>query len=258
MISYRLSDKFKNLQLFTTTREGGVSSGNYSSFNLSPYSGDQPGFVSQNLKILAGKIDVNPANIIIPYQTHGAEIRKIDTAFLSLSDSEKSALLSGVDALITDVRGVCLAVTTADCVPVFLFDPIKQIVAVIHAGWRGTCSKIVASAIDAMQQNFDSLPADIYAVIGPSVSGTVYNVGDELLDAFSAAGFPVDEIFQRRSGSLYLDLWMANKWLMLESGLDSEKIEIAGRCTYTESDTFFSARKLGIASGRMLSGIVLQ
>lgn len=257
MITYDLLDKHKEIAHFCTSREGGVSVGNYASFNLSPFSGDNPDNFSENNKILADKLGIGLDKIIIPYQTHGTEIREIDESFFRLNCEQKNAFLDGVDALITKLPSICIGITTADCVPILFFDPVKKVVAAAHAGWRGTCGKIVEKTIHTFIEKFDCKPSDILVTIGPSISAEVYEVGKELVESFENACFDISEIFSTKNDSIYLDLWKANEQLLLKNGILLQNIEIAGICTYTEHEKFFSARRLGIKSGRMLSGIML-
>ena len=109
-----------------------------------------------------------------------------------------------------------------------------------------------------MQEQFGCQPQHINVVIGPSISGTVYNVGNELIDNFSSAGFPVAEIFNTNNELIYLDLWRANQWLLESMGVPADHIQISEICTYTQHEKFFSARRLGLKSGRMLSAIMLK
>jgi len=258
MIEYKLTQAFPALKLFTTTRRGGISKGNYAAFNLSPFSGDQPDDFNENLKLLSSELKIDSGNIIFPYQMHQTEVRKIDASFMALSEAERKVYLHGIDALVTGLPGICIGVTTADCVPVFLYDDTRKVAAVAHAGWRGTCAGIVTETIRIMQSDYGCSPNDIHAAIGPSISVNVYQVGEELYTAFQERNFPVDTIFTRNAQGLFLDLWKANEYLLLNSGIHASHIEIAGRCTYTEHDVFFSARRLGIKSGRMLSGVMMM
>jgi YfiH family protein len=175
-----------------------------------------------------------------------------------LSDLNKIAYLEGVDALITNLSQVCIGVTTADCVPVLLFDKVNNVIAAVHAGWRGTCSRIVEKTIQLMITIFGTEPNNVFASIGVSISPEVYNVGHELIEEFEKAKFPVKEIFNSSENQLFLDLWKANKWLLMQTGVPENQIEIAGICSFTNSNDYFSARKLCIKSGRMLSGIMLK
>ncbi len=258
MITYQLLEKYKEIAHFCTSREGGVSVGNYASLNLSPFSGDNPVHVAENQRILCNEFGIGSNRLIFPYQTHGTEIREIDETFFNFSIEEKNQYLNGVDALITNIAGVCIGVTTADCVPLLFFDPVKKAVAAAHAGWRGTCARITEKTVIAMVQRYKCKPEDILVTIGPSISGEVYNVGKEVVENFETAGLDVSEIVQIRNNTFYLDLWKANQQSLEKTGILPEHIEISGICTFTEHERFFSARRLGIKSGRMLSGIMLK
>ena len=256
LITFDLLNKFSKIAHFCTTRQGGVSVGNYASMNMSPFSGDNVEHQSENLNLLKKKL--NSTDLIIPFQTHGTEIGIINEDFIQKNFAERADLLNGVDALITKEPNVCIGVTTADCVPLIFYDPQLEVIAVAHAGWRGTCGRIAEKVVKRMQEEFGSHPQHINVVIGPSISGTVYNVGNELIDNFSSAGFPVAEIFNTNNELIYLDLWRANQWLLESTGVPAERIQISEICTYTQHEKFFSARRLGIKSGRMLSAIMLK
>lgn len=256
LITFDLLNKFSKIAHFCTTRQGGVSVGNYASMNMSPFSGDNVEHQSENLNLLKKKL--NTTDLIIPFQTHGTEIGIINEDFIQKNFAERADLLNGVDALITKEPNVCIGVTTADCVPLIFYDPQLEVIAVAHAGWRGTCGRIAEKVVKRMQEEFGSHPQHINVVIGPSISGTVYNVGNELIDNFSSAGFPVAEIFNTNNELIYLDLWKANQWLLESMGVPADHIQISEICTYTQHEKFFSARRLGLKSGRMLSAIMLK
>ena len=258
MITYNLLNRYKEIAHFCTSRQGGVSMGNYASFNLSPFSGDKPENYLENQHVLCNKLGIDSEKLIIPFQTHGTEIREIDERFFHLSANEKSLYLNGVDAIFTQLRGVCIGVTTADCVPLLFFDPIKQVIAAAHAGWRGTCARIAEKTVHALIEKYNCRTADIQVVIGPSISVAVYEVGKEVIDNFQAVGFDISKISENRGDSIFLNLWKANQQSLIKAGVLAENIEIAGICTFTEHERFFSARRLGIKSGRLLSGIMLK
>lgn len=258
MITYNILNKYKEIAHFCTTREGGVSVGNYASFNLSPFSGDDEQNFKANKTNICNLLHISNENLIIPYQTHQTEIRKIDKSFFQLTSDKKEKYLHGVDGLFTQLPGVCIGITTADCVPLLFFDPIQKVVAASHAGWRGTCANIAAKTVQELIKNFNSQPSNIRVTIGPSISGKVYEVGKEVVENFEIAGFNTTEIVSVHNNAFYLDLWKANFIQLQQSGILDQHIEISGICTYTEHDKFFSARRLGIKSGRMLSGIKLN
>lgn len=257
-IDYSLFEKFPEILAFTTTRRGGVSSGNYESFNLSEFSGDDIENVSTNRKLLCEKIDISENSLITPFQIHGDFILAIDKNFLSFDEEQKISSLNGKDALMTNLKGICIAVSTADCVPLLVYDSVNKAIAVIHAGWRGTCSRIVEKTIRAMKSIYHSNPQNLLVAIGPSISPEVYEVGNELIPLFQKANFDVNQIFRIKEKKLFLDLWKANQLILLKNGVDESRIEIIGKCTCSEPETFFSARRQGIQSGRMLTGILLQ
>jgi len=168
------------------------------------------------------------------------------------------------DAVITDQPGLPVCVKTADCIPVLLYDTRQRIVAAVHAGWRGTVSRIVQKTVRQMHP-LD--PKDLHAIIGPGISLQQFEVGDEVYDAFFAAGFPMERIArrfpykalpQRGSGegaAWHIDLWDANRFLLQELGVDD--IFVEGTCTRTSED-FYSARRETINTGRNYNGIVIK
>jgi YfiH family protein len=257
LITFDSFNMFTNIAHFCTDREGGVSVGNFASFNLSPFSSDNPKYFNENLQTLSKKIGVETEKIIIPFQTHGTKIREIDPNFLQLSNEEKSANLNGVDALITRTPNVCIGLTTADCVPLLFYDPQKNAIAVAHAGWRGTCARISEKTVQSLVENYNSDPADIKVVIGPSISAEAYQVGEEVVQNFENAGFDLLKIVKMKDEAFFLDLRKANQLSLEKAGIHSEYIEISGICTFTQHEKYFSARRLGIKSGRMLTGIML-
>ena len=253
---YNLS---QSVTVFSTTRHGGFSQGAYGEFNINRYCGDDEECVNRNLEALGRTLGISPNAIIMPHQTHGNEVRQIAKDFLPLPETVKSMVLEGVDALITDVRNICIGVSTADCIPIIIYDPEHNASAAVHAGWRGTLAGVVPHTLQAMTRLYGTRPAeDLAACIGPGISAAAFEVGQEVADLFAGAGFPMADIAytDASTGKPHIDLPAANRLQLLGSGLPPERICISGLCTYTRCDDFFSARRLGIKSGRMLSGIM--
>lgn len=257
-ITYSILNKYTEIVHFCTTRDGGVSVGNYASNNMSPFSGDEVTHYLSNHNRLVELLGAECQQIVLPFQNHGIEIREIDIDYLSLTNDLKALYLHGIDAIFTQLTNICIGITTADCVPLLFYDPNKRVVAAAHAGWRGTCGRIAEKTVHALMQKYDSKPEDIRVVIGPSISAEVYQVGKEVIENFEAAGFDISNFVIERNGKLYLDLWKANQLSLTETGILNHHIEIAQICTFTEHEKYFSARRLGIKSGRMLSGIMLK
>lgn len=255
MLKYGLTELYSNIFCFSTTRYGGYSHRNYASFNCNGYCGDKAEDVARNRELLGSLLPVR-GELIIPHQVHQTTVRVIDKAFLQRSEEEKAALLEGVDALVSDVPGECLCISTADCIPVLCYDVRHRVIAAIHAGWRGTAAQIVSKTLEVMRQVYGTEGKDVYACIGPGISQAAFEVGDEVYDAFCRAGFDMRRIAVRKD-KWHIDLWEANRIQLLDFGIEPSKIETSGICTYMHNEDFFSARRQGIASGRILSGIML-
>lgn len=260
LLEYDSMKLYPQVQAFSTTRKGGCSTGAYASFNCSPYCGDEPLHVRQNLIHLEHLLPVIPIEWVIPHQTHGTSVLAVDEHYAAASVAERTEMLEGVDALMTNRKGFCLCISTADCIPLLLFDRRQEVVAVIHAGWRGTAHGITARTIESMKAVYGSQPQDIQAVIGPGISLEAFEVGLEVYEAFREAGFPMEKVarWYRPTAKWHIDLWAANVWMLQNSGVLASQIELAGICTYLQCNDFFSARRLGIKSGRILSGIMLN
>lgn len=243
-------------------RRGGVGTGCYESFNITHYCGDNIENVHKNKEILCSQLNISEHHLFLPHQIHEDRCLCIDSHFIGLSPHEQNTLLEGIDALVTNIRGICIGVSTADCIPVLLYAPKQNVVAAIHAGWRGTVKNIIGKTISSMADTYGVAPQDIKAIIGPGISEAAFEVGDEVYDKFCEAGFPMPQISHRYPNTTtnekwHIDLWAANYLILEECGLDTANIQVCGICTYTNYKDFFSARRLGIASGRIFNGIML-
>ena len=244
------------MRAFSTTREGGVSNGAYATFNITDYCGDDMCAVESNRAILCAELGIDDDRLILPRQTHSSDILCIDEQFLLLSKEEQTVTLYAKDALVTALPNLCIGVSTADCVPVLLYDSVKGVVAAVHAGWRGTVSRIVEKCLAEMKEAYGTDAADVRAVIAPSISLDAFEVGDEVYDAFAMASFPMQKIARRYGEKWHIDLWAANSIQLINEGVRSDAIDVCGICTHTHYTEFFSARRTGINSGRIFSGII--
>lgn len=253
-----------NISHFITTRHGGVSSDNYGSMNPGLYTNDDPTAIKRNREILAEAINLPVEKIITPHQVHKDEILVLDNDFFKLSEESQILKLNGIDALITNLPQICVTISTADCVPVLLYAADKQVVAAIHAGWRGTVLQIVRKTIQCMKDRFLCNPLQIHAVIGPSISQEAFEVGNEVVEEFRNSNAwlekDIESLFWKNpiSNKTHIDLWKANEFQLLYEGIPIEQTENAKICTFKNYTDYFSARKLGINSGRILSGIFIH
>lgn len=242
---------------FSSTRHGGVSCGNYASFNINGYCGDCVAHIQENLCLLAEELRIEPSCIILPHQVHGAEIRAITAGFFEMTVGERRRMLEGVDAVMTDVPEVCVGVSTADCIPVLLYDADARAVAAIHAGWRGTLQRVCSRVVRLFCDRYGASPDRVKAVVGPGISLGSFEVGQEVYDRFLAAGHDLSGVAVRY-GKWHLDLPRINIRQLLDEGIHEENIHDSAICTYACAGDFFSARRLGIASGRVYTGILLR
>lgn len=260
ILGYESLSSFPNISHFVTTRVGGCSIGNYTSFNCSPYCGDDSESVRRNQVLLCSELSITPDQLVIPYQIHSTNSLLIDHAYLSASPDVRLKKLYGKDALLTDCPGLCLCISTADCVPILLYDKKHQAIAVVHAGWRGTVDCILSKVFEEMDQAFGTQGDDVVACIGPSISLDSFEIGIEVYDIFKKGGFDMGRIarWHDESRKFHIDLWEANREQLIDCGISPRQIELAGICTFKSHDIFFSARRLGVKSGRILSGIMLR
>ncbi len=253
-------DTIPSVKAFSTQRGCTSCEANeapYASFNITHYCGDDPDRVRRNRALLAQHLSIANDRIVLPHQTHGDICKRIDADYLQCSAEEKTKFLYGVDAVYTTERKLCIGVSTADCVPVLIGDADAKVVAAIHAGWRGTVSCIVEKCISRICEDTGINPSALHAVIGPSISLEAFEVGDEVWERFSEV-FNMSGISRQMNGKWHIDLWAANYECLLRAGLDARNIKVAGICTHANHHQFFSARRLGINSGRIFSGIMLE
>lgn len=224
-----------SIQFGMSTRHGGVSRAPLG-MNLSFNVGDDESNVKKNRELFFGNLNIRQEELAIPRQVHGNTVNV----------AAKPGTYVECDALITDKHRLFLCVSVADCVPVFVFDKKRKVVAGIHAGWRGTANKIVLCTLEMMMKEFSSNSPDMVAFVGPSASRCCYTVGEEVASQF-------DERFVRRlDGKVFVDLKSANVAQLASTGIPELAIEVSPLCTITESQLLHSYRRDKEKSGRMI------
>lgn len=200
----------------------------------------------------------------LPYEVIlGGQVHDIKIAVITDANPEPSTL-EGVDALVTNIRGVAVGVRTADCVPILLYDRINSAIAAIHSGWKGTLRRIINNALSTMSHNYGTKPENIIAQIGPCISGSSFQVGEEIPQAFKELGFPLERIYSWNGPKVegnplsghHIDLAETNIWLMEIAGIRRDNITCCGIDTFTDN-SFYSARRDGTDSGRLITAIKL-
>ncbi|MBS1517843.1 MAG: peptidoglycan editing factor PgeF [Bacteroidetes bacterium] len=236
-----LFDKYPELVFGFSTKPGGFSPEPYC-LNLSVSAGDDPGNVKRNRDLFFGALGIDENSVTFQKQIHSSVINY----------SPAPSHFEGCDAVYTDVKNNFLAVSVADCIPVFLYDPIVKVVAGIHSGWMGTKEMILTKTISELIKRFRSDPAELIAYIGPGICQDHYEVGGEV-------GILFDESVRYKSGEkYYLDLKKDNFLQLLKSGVKEINIEISELCTFKEKDLLHSYRRDGIKSGRMFGVIGMK
>ena len=227
-------------------RHGGVSPAPYASLNMAISTGDTPENVRRNRELAFRALGRDPASVADLWQVHSAEV--------VIADAPRGARehLGQADALVTDRPDTTLFLRFADCVPVLLYDPVRRVAGLVHAGWKGTVLKAPARAVEVMAARYGCRPGDVWAGIGPSIGPCHYAVGPEVVAQVRQA-FPdgADGLLRSVNGQAHLDLWAANALALRQAGLDAAHIETGQICTACQPADFFSHRAEGGRTGRV-------
>lgn len=243
-----------------STRLGGVSKGCFSTLNLSFDRGDDPKAVRENFRRIGAAMGVDCEDMVLSQQTHTTNIRVVTEADRGKGIT-RDRDYTDVDGLVTNVPGICLVTSYADCVPLYFVDPVKKAVGLSHSGWRGTVGKIGLKTVRMMEKEFGSDPADILAAVGPSVCMECYEVSEDVIcrvrEAFEEPFW--DQLFYRKpDGKYQLDLWKANERIFLEAGIRKEHIAVTNVCTHCNSEILFSHRASGNKRGNLCAFLALK
>jgi len=219
--------------------------------SLALHTQENPDDILQNRQALKHKF---PAySFIGAYQTHSDNIQIIKKNETLGWDSLDDAI-QDCDALISNQPKVMLSILTADCVPILLFDPIKKVIAAVHAGWKGTQSKILLKTVQRMKEAFFCHESDLIVGIGPSIGKCCYEVDWNVAQHFS----DIPNSYTQNNEKYKLDLPFINQQQLLKAGVKADNIELSGVCTACENERYFSYRKEGGCSGRFITIIGLK
>lgn len=234
---------FPGLIAAESTRHGGVSPPPYASLNLGLNTDDCLENVTENRRRFLAALDLPPGRLATSHQVHGNEVLL----------ARQPGHYEGYDAIITDQKGIFAAVGTADCTPILIYDPARQAVAAIHAGWKGTAQQVARAALLAMQKEFGTKPEGCHAYIGTCIDQDNYEVDENVACHFEAAHKWEDG----KRGKWLVDLKGANKSQLLGLGIPEGQIEVSAYSTHAHNEDYFSHRKENGATGRMLAVIGL-
>lgn len=238
---------------FFSTRIGGVSRGELSSLNFGGNTSDDPENVKENRRRMFSALGISEFKQRYLNQVHGCNVCCIKAEDVSAEDE---LIIPDTDGIITNAYNLLITTLHADCLPLYFYDSEKQVIAVSHAGWRGTAKQIGPITVRKMQEEFGCVPENIAAAIGPGISECCFEVGAEVVEEFGKSFKRIDECCDSKSGEKYLlDLKKINKLQLKEAGV--KNILVSNYCTKCNEEFFFSYRRDGGHTGRMGAGMIL-
>jgi len=211
-------------------------------FNVSSSVGDDPQIITENREKFFNELELNSESVAFQKQVHGNEI-----AFV-----KSGGFCGESDAMLTDKNNIGLAISTADCCAVFIYDPVNKVIAGVHSGWRGTNKAILLKVLQTLSNEFDSAPGDLNCYLSPSISGANYEVGVEVADQFD-----LNYLIQV-NGKYLLDIPKINEDILLNYGVSPHNMQVSKLCSYEYSSILHSYRRDGKKSGRALGVIAMR
>ena len=230
-----------HLLAIESTRNGGSSDGAYASLNLGAFTNDLKEAVQRNKELLYTDLGINGDQIASSFQCHGNEVLNV----------VEPGYYEGFDALITNKKKIFLQILVADCTPMLLFDPIHEVIAAIHAGWRGTANAIVQKTLDKMNLHFQTNPSDCFAYVGTCISQAFFEVDEDVAVYFDQEFY----VFDKEKNKYFIDLKACNTRALSDAGLIKNHIAISPFCTVKNNNLFFSHRYEKGTTGRF--GVII-
>lgn len=243
-----------------STRLGGVSKGKFSTMNFTFTRGDNPEHVMENYRRMAEALEVDMNRMVLSWQTHTTTVRRIEAADAG-KGMKKERDYQDVDGLITNVAGITLVTFYADCVPLYLLDPVNRAIGLSHSGWRGTVNRMGKATVEAMRREYGTKPEDVIACIGPSICQDCFEVGFEVVQEFRKAFDKrnwAELSYKKGSGKHQLNLWRANQIVFEEAGVRRENIHTTDICTHCNPKLLFSHRTAGNERGNLAAFLSLK
>lgn len=260
LLSYRLFQHHRDVVNVISTRLGGVSASPYNTLNLALSTSDRPESVIENRRRVCDAVGVNLESLTIGQLVQGTHIAVVDDELRGRGSLERATSLQGTDGLLTNLPDTPLAVLVADCTVVSYYDPRKQVIALAHAGWRGTAGLIASKMITKMREVYGCQPEDILVGIGPNMGKDSFQVREDVLQVFHTTFGDLAEVFftPQSDGSFLLNLNAALLTQLIASGIQPDHIEVSGIDTYQRTDVFFSHRAEKGKTGRFCGLIALH
>lgn len=260
-LSFKALEREEGIVNGFSTRMGGASTGKFATMNFSYSREDDPANVLENYTRMARALGVERDKMVVSWQTHTTNVRLVTE-----EDMGKGVIRDrdyrDVDGLICDIPGITLVTFYADCVPLYFVDRKRRAVGLSHSGWRGTVNRMGQATLDAMKEAYGTCPQDVTACIGPSICKACFEVGEEVVEAFRKA-FPkaaYGQLWEEngKPGKYQLDLWEANKQVLMEAGVPEAQITVTNICTRCNHQYLFSHRKHGEDRGNLAAFLGLR
>lgn len=259
-LTFPLLDQTGIVRHLFSTRQGGVSEGIYATMNLSYQRGDKKEAVDENFRRISEIFGTTPDRIVCSRQTHTTNVRLVTE-----EDCGKGVIrpadYEDVDGLITNIPGILLCTFYADCVPLYFVDRKNKAIGLAHSGWRGTVNRMGAVVLRAMKEAFGTDPKEVIAAIGPSICQDCYEVGQEVAEAFRQEVPQAEGVILKKGkteGKYQLDLWEANRLILLNAGILPENLAVTDLCTCCNSKYLFSHRASGGKRGNLAAFMELR
>lgn len=268
-ISVKNGVKFLTFSLFenkeivaaVSCRVGGISDYPFTSLNTGLTTGEKEDTVLANRKLFLDTVGIPCEDIVSSFQVHGTHVEDVGTMDKGRGALSASTSIEKTDGLITKDKNVPLTMKFADCTPLFFYDPVKEVIALSHGGWRGTAGNIAGKTIEKMVKEYGCKAKNILCAIGPTISKNNFEVGPEVVEAMAPL-FTEEEMKElataKSNGKFYFDLPKANLLLMRKAGILAKNIEDCGLCTYERNDLFFSYRKEHGNTGRHMAVLSMK
>ena len=258
-LTFPALEEYPELIHAMSTREGGVSTGYFSSMNLGVKTDDDPEKIRKNYDLFSEAIGIKTDSIVLGNLTHSDNVRVVTSTEDCGCGITKPFNYEDVDALVTNVPGVILAVTIADCVPVYFYDPVHKACGIAHSGWKGTANEISQKVVTAMEENYGTNPEDLICGIGACIGMCCYEVSQDVFEEFIEFDY-LDEawFFDKENGKFDIDLSRIIFGTLAYAGVNPDNIHISGLCTSCNSDILFSHRASHGKRGTMAAVIGIK
>ena len=272
LLKYKKLEEIPWIRHCFTTREGGASKGIFAELNLSFTRGDEEAAVRENYRRVAKRMGTEVSHFVCSDQTHTTNVRVVTQEDAGAGVVRERGY-TDVDGLITNEPGLVLSTFYADCVPLYFVDTEHHAIGLSHSGWRGTVGRMGAATIQAMQKHYGTDPKHLICAIGPSICQDCYEVSEDVADAFkeefgaeisqddSTSGYSWNGksiLMNKGNGKYQLDLWGANRLVLLDAGILPEHLAVTNVCTKCNPDLLYSHRVMGDKRGNLAAFLSLK